>query len=423
MSLGVRMDDASSSKEDIPRLLAQKHGSKGQLGTVLFYIGSWYLASLGCLLLNKTILSDLGASSAQLGLCQMVATASFGGLKMLSLNSQSDAKPSATSVKVNRSREATVRTRQLRLTLLALATLRMASVILGLVSLKHVPASFTETVKSTAPLFTVYLQHLVLGMKTTPQVLASLVPVMAGLVVCAHAEVQFDAIGFWAAVGNNVIDCLQNVLSKKTLEMLTPIHLQFYTSVLALVFQIPILVVRDVRLGLVLDPQVWNPRVVWNPLLLVGSARNVIAAATSSMLVSRRTLVYYAADLVCYHAQSIAAYFVVASLTPVSVSVANTLKRSLLIALSVAYFGNQMTLASVLGVLIVIAGVCLYNAARARFPAPDDHPPHRRDALANNNNNDDDDDDDDGHVRHGGPRRDSACTVRLQRVMSMPSYA
>ena len=43
-------------------------------------------------------------------------------------------------------------------------------------------------------------------------------------------------------------------------------------------------------------------------------------------------------------------YYVVDRLSPVSTSVANTLKRSLLIVLTILYFGNEMTAESVGGV-------------------------------------------------------------------------
>mmetsp|Transcript_19290 Transcript_19290/g.23798 ORF Transcript_19290/g.23798 Transcript_19290/m.23798 type:complete len:82 (-) Transcript_19290:269-514(-) len=76
-------------------------------------------------------------------------------------------------------------------------------------------------------------------MRTSPQVLCSLLPIMIGLIICAHAEFSFNAIGFWSAVFNNIIDCLQNVVSKKALAKVSPIRLQFYTSILALLFQIP----------------------------------------------------------------------------------------------------------------------------------------------------------------------------------------
>lgn len=371
----------SVSKEDLPRLLTQQHNHAKSWLPVFFYMFVWYTSSLGCLLLNKTILDDLGASSSQLGLCQMLATASLGAVKVWAVSfgwGGSGDKPmlsrkSSNNLDANASSAPTIppsRKKELYLTIVALATLRMFSVLLGLVSLKHVPASFTETVKSTAPFFTVYLQHLVLGMRTSPQVLCSLLPVMAGLVLCAHSEVSFDAIGFWAAVSNNIIDCLQNVVSKKTLDLITPTHLQFYTSCIALAMQVPFTIMRDVRFGIVMDPRIWNP------IFLVSQVRDACVQATSNIFASRLTALYYAADLACYHAQSISAYFVVASLTPVSVSVANTLKRSLLIALSVAYFGNEMTWASALGVLIVIAGVFLYNAARTRFPPMDENLRH-----------------------------------------------
>ena len=63
-------------------------------------------------------------------------------------------------------------------------------------------------------------------------------------------------------------------------------------------------------------------------------------------------------------------YCVVDRLSPVSTSVANTLKRSLLIFLTIIYFGNEMTAESAGGVVVVVCGVGLYNWARVRYPAP-----------------------------------------------------
>lgn len=63
-------------------------------------------------------------------------------------------------------------------------------------------------------------------------------------------------------------------------------------------------------------------------------------------------------------------YCVVDRLSPVSMSVANTLKRSVLILLTILYFGNEMTKESAGGVGVVVAGVGLYNWARVRYPAP-----------------------------------------------------
>ena len=51
-----------------------------------------------------------------------------------------------------------------------------------------------------------------------------------------------------------------------------------------------------------------------------------------------------------------------------SQSVANTLKRALLIWLSVLYFGNPVTWASACGTAVVIGGVFAYNHARRHYP-------------------------------------------------------
>ena len=348
----------------------------------------------------------------------MVSTALFGAVKVwtsgglrgrpTTKRSQSEVPDEEEDASIARSLQGTSESpfaKELRLTLMALATLRSVSVVLGLVSLKHVPASFTETVKSTAPLFTVYMQHLVLGMRTSPQVLVSLLPVMAGLVLCAKAEVSFNLIGFWAAVANNVVDCLQNVVSKKVLAKITPVRLQFYTSLLALVFQIPVLIYNDISFSSQLTSSIFitDPRSVFHAVLSqrrsipIGLDEPVTAATTTGVVVPdvvREATVggdvvtaaaggttsggvgngayylYFLANVICYHAQSISAYFVVANVTPVTMSVANTLKRTLLIVISVGYFGNQVTATSSLGVLIVIAGVIIYNRARMLYPAP-----------------------------------------------------
>jgi len=42
---------------------------------------------------------------------------------------------------------------------------RFITVLLGLISLNYVAVSFTETVKSSAPIFTVFISKLLLGKK------------------------------------------------------------------------------------------------------------------------------------------------------------------------------------------------------------------------------------------------------------------
>jgi solute carrier family 35 protein E2 len=161
------------------------------------------------------------------------------------------------------------------------------TVVLGLVSLAHVAASFTETIKATAPIFTVWTARVVLRQRTSGPVVASLIPVMVGLVVCAHTEVSYDAIGFWAALANNAVDCLQNVLSKKIVSTLGPVKLQFYTSLLAIAFQLPILAART-----------------------TAKAEALVQPSTTFMLDPhvQESMKYILVNVCCYHAQSVSAY-------------------------------------------------------------------------------------------------------------------
>lgn len=103
--------------------------------------------------------------------------------------------------------------------------------MLGLVALNYVAVSFTETIKSSAPMFTVLISRFILGKysknfffklfnftfvgeQTGLYVNLSLLPVMSGLALCSINEVSFEIRGFIAAMATNLTECLQNVYSK-----------------------------------------------------------------------------------------------------------------------------------------------------------------------------------------------------------------
>ena len=158
-----------------------------------------------------------------------------------------------------RVRYTTLSTREFVTDMVMVGVMRVVTVLLGLVSLKFIAVSFTETVKSSAPFFTVIFARLMLGERTslmvsaythpstasallvllqTPlqcrslrgkfgrfrvvvlahvQVNLALVPVVVGLALTSATELSFTPIGFGAAVLTNCIDCIQNVFSKKLL--------------------------------------------------------------------------------------------------------------------------------------------------------------------------------------------------------------
>ena len=95
-----------------------------------------------------------------------------------------------------------------------------------------------------------------------------------------------------------------------------------------------------------------------------------LAALTSPSVSSplRVQRLYLLLNGMAFHLQSVMAYAVMGLISPVSQSVANTLKRALLIFLSILYFGNPVTWLSAIGTATCIGGVFAYNHARREYP-------------------------------------------------------
>lgn len=83
---------------------------------------------------------------------------------------------------------------------------RFVTVLLGLIALEYVTVSFTETVKSSAPIFTVLLALVLTGEKTGFLTQMSLVPIMGGLALCSTYELSFNFPGLLAALGTNLTE-------------------------------------------------------------------------------------------------------------------------------------------------------------------------------------------------------------------------
>ncbi|KAM9430941.1 solute carrier family 35 member E2B-like isoform 1-T2 [Salvelinus alpinus] len=296
----------------------------------LVYLGLWYFFSFCTLFLNKYILSLLEGEPSMLGAVQMVSTTIIGFLKMYvpcclyQHKSRTEYPPNFLMI------------------MLFVGLMRFTSVVLGLVSLKNVAVSFAETVKSSAPIFTVIMSRLILGEYTGMWVNLSLFPVMAGLALCTATEISFNMLGFSAALSTNIMDCLQNVFSKKLLSgdtyKFSPTELQFYTSAAAVIMLIP----------------------AWVFLMDLP----VIGKSERSFSWSQDIVLLLLFDGVLFHLQSVTAYALMGRISPVTFSVASTVKHAMSIWLSIIVFSNQITVLSAAGTALVFVGVLLYNKAK-----------------------------------------------------------
>ena len=294
----------------------------------------WYFFSFTTLFLNKYIVSYERGDTTVLALFQLMSCAICSAFQLKYLPTIKrfvSRHPKRTDKKFNFNRTNFTRN------LLVVGSLRYSTILLGLIALWFTEVSFAETVKSSAPVFTVVISRFFLGERTSLLVNLSLIPVMTGLALCSAYELSFTLSGFIASLATNLSECFQNVFSKKLLtqERYSAAELQFYTSVSSFLIQIPSL------LFLVDLSQVWH-----------------------SIRTEKNLLLTYILGGFSFHCQSYTEYILLSLISPVTHSVANTAKRAFLIWLSVIIFGNPVTTLSWFGTAFVISGVFLYNKAR-----------------------------------------------------------
>ena len=81
-------------------------------------------------------------------------------------------------------------------------------------------------------------------------------------------------------------------------------------------------------------------------------------------VVSQDIVLLLLTDGALFHLQSVTAYALMGKISPVTFSVASTVKHALSIWLSIIVFGNKITSLSAIGTILVTLGVLLYNKAR-----------------------------------------------------------
>ena len=137
-----------------PKMGSESGGGRTDSGLwnvrAIYYLALWYFFSGCTLFLNKYILTTLGGDSTLLGTCQMLMTLLLGYVQMLLERRGPPVKKPPGFFRH----------------MVIVGSMRYATVLLGLVALNYVAVSFTETVKSSAPAFTVVLSRLLLGQVT-----------------------------------------------------------------------------------------------------------------------------------------------------------------------------------------------------------------------------------------------------------------
>ncbi|KEH31834.1 putative triose phosphate/phosphoenolpyruvate translocator, sugar phosphate transporter [Medicago truncatula] len=217
-------------------------------------------------------------------------------------------------------------------------------------SLGKVAVSFTHTVKSMEPFFSVLLSSTFLGEMPTAWVVASLVPIAGGVALASATEVSFNWVGFLSAMASNLTNQSRNVLSKKLMvnkeESMDNITLFSVITVMSFFLSVPIALFME--------------GVKFTPAYLQSTGLDVQQVYIRSLLAA-----------LCYHAYQQVSYMILERVSPVTHSVANCLKRVIVIVSSVIFFQTPVSPINALGTGIALSGVFLYSRAKRIKPKTD----------------------------------------------------
>ncbi|TVU21620.1 hypothetical protein EJB05_31269, partial [Eragrostis curvula] len=222
-----------------------------------------------------------------------------------------------------------------------LAVGHMLGTVFTNMSLGKVAVSFTHTIKASEPFFTVLLSALFLGKVPSLPVLGSLVPIVGGVALASMTEVSFNWIGFWSAMASNLTNQSRNVLSKKLLagddkEPMDDINLFSVITILSFLLSLPLMLFAE--------------GVKFTPGYLQSTGLNL------QELCIRAALAGF-----CFHGYQKLSYLILSRVSPVTHSVANCVKRVVVIASSVLFFRTPISPINALGTGAALGGVFLYS--------------------------------------------------------------
>ncbi|XP_048759989.1 solute carrier family 35 member E1 homolog [Ostrea edulis] len=224
--------------------------------------------------------------------------------------------------------------------ILPLAFGKFFSSVSSHISIWKSTVSYAHTVKATLPLFTVVLSRVLLGETQTLPVYLSIVPIIVGVVVATLTEISFEMLALFSALIATLGFSLQSIFSKKCLKDTGINHLRLLVllSRIATVFFFPFWLLFDFR-------NIVNSDILENTNLM-------------------KSLLLLLMDGVFYMLHNVFAFTVIAMVAPLSYSVANAMKRVVIIGASLFLLRNPVTSMNVVGMLVACFGVLCYNKAK-----------------------------------------------------------
>ena len=210
--------------------------------------------------------------------------------------------------------------------------------------------SFMQVVKAGEPACSVVLLTLFFGRRYSKLVWLTLIPIVGGVAVGSTTELNFSMASFLCAMLSNVASALRAVTSKdmQNATDLRGINLYGAMSVVGATLLLPVSLLAE-----------------GSQLPAAFAAAPVGMAAKGIKLFGMTVpfLVYLLTGSMLFHLYNQTSYQALGELQPLDISVANAVKRVVIILASVAVFKNPITPLGAWAAAVAIFGTFLYSIA------------------------------------------------------------
>jgi len=216
------------------------------------------------------------------------------------------------------------------------------NIVLGNVSLRYIPVSFMQTIKSFTPATTVVLQWLVWKKSFDRRVWLSLLPIVGGIVLTSVTELSFNMAGFLAAFFGCVVTSTKTILAESLLHgyKFDSINTVYYMAPYAtMILAVPALALEGGGVVKWIEMQ----QSLFAPLLII-----FLSGVSAFCL-------------------NFSIFYVIHATTAVTFNVAGNMKVAVAIIMSWLIFQNPISFMNAIGCTITLVGCTFYGYVRHKL--------------------------------------------------------
>ncbi|VDB99904.1 unnamed protein product [Peniophora sp. CBMAI 1063] len=233
--------------------------------------------------------------------------------------------------------------------------------IFSSMAISRIPVSTVHTIKALSPLFTVAAYALLFNVRYTAKTYISLLPLTFGVMLaCSFDMSASNLIGLACAFGSALVFVSSNIFFKKIMptpssagsgnashHKLDKLNLLFYSSSMAFLLMIPIWLCTDL------------------PAFLAASGDPThVAHPSHAREATHGVPLYLFMNGTVHFGQNIIAFIILASVSPVTYSIASLFKRVAVICIALVWFSQSLHVVQMLGIGLTFFGLWLYHGAK-----------------------------------------------------------